>query len=107
MKWYGMTIRIRPGSEEAYRKYHMSVWPEVLEMIRVSDIRNYSIFLKDDRLNSYFEYYGNDFESGMPKMAAHPKTKGWWAVVGPMQEPLTTRKSGEWWAEMDEIFHVD
>jgi L-rhamnose mutarotase len=43
----------------------------------------------------------------MPKMAAHPKTKEWWAVVSPMQEPLTTRKSGEWWAEMEEILHVD
>jgi L-rhamnose mutarotase len=23
-----------------------------------------------------------------------------------MQEPLATRKSGEWWAEMEEVFHL-
>ena len=28
MKRYGMTIRIRPGSEDAYRQYHAEVWPE-------------------------------------------------------------------------------
>ncbi|MCG2791214.1 MAG: L-rhamnose mutarotase, partial [Actinomycetia bacterium] len=25
----------------------------------------------------------------------------------PMQEPLDTRKKGEWWAEMEEVFHQD
>jgi L-rhamnose mutarotase len=25
----------------------------------------------------------------------------------PMQRPLETRKEGEWWAEMEEVFHID
>jgi L-rhamnose mutarotase len=25
----------------------------------------------------------------------------------PMQQPLPTRKEGEWWAEMEEVFHTD
>ncbi|TIM36778.1 MAG: L-rhamnose mutarotase, partial [Mesorhizobium sp.] len=25
----------------------------------------------------------------------------------PCQEPLPTRKEGEWWASMDEVFHHD
>jgi L-rhamnose mutarotase len=25
----------------------------------------------------------------------------------PMQQPLDTRKEGEWWAEMEEVFHTD
>lgn len=107
MKRYGMTVRIKPGSEEDYRKCHTAVWPEVLETIRACHIRNYSIFLKDDRLYSYFEYHGGDFESDMARMAAHAKTREWWAVVGHMQEPLKTRKSGEWWAEMEEVFHLE
>ena len=107
MKRYGMTIRIKAGCETAYRKYHSAVWPEVVEMIRACNIANYSIFLKDDRLYSYFEYLGDDFESDMAKMAAHAKTQEWWAVIGPMQEPLETRQSGEWWAEMEEVFHSD
>lgn len=60
MKRYGMTIRIKPGFEEAYRKYHEAVWPEVLDMIRSCHISNYSIFPKDSMLYSYFEYAGDD-----------------------------------------------
>jgi L-rhamnose mutarotase len=40
MKRYGMTIRIKAGCEESYRKYHAAVWPEVLEMIRACNIAN-------------------------------------------------------------------
>jgi L-rhamnose mutarotase len=25
----------------------------------------------------------------------------------PMQDPVTTRKDGEWWANMEELFHLD
>ena len=107
MQRYGMTIRIKPGSEETYRQYHAAVWPEVLKMIRTCHIENYSIFLKDGMLFSYFEYHGADFQADMAKMAAHPKTQEWWAVMEPMQEPLTTRKPREWWAEMEEVFHLD
>jgi L-rhamnose mutarotase len=88
MKRYGMTIRIKAGCEGAYPKHHKAVWPEIVEMIRACNIANYSIFLKDDRSYSYFEYVGDDFESDMAKMAAHAKTR-------------------EWWAEMEEVFHSD
>jgi L-rhamnose mutarotase len=107
MKRYGMAIRIKPGSEEDYRRYHATVWPEVLKMIQACHIKNYSIYLKDDLLFGYFEYHGFDFEADMAKMAADAKTQEWWAVMKPMQEPLTTRKPGEWWAEMAEVFHCD
>jgi L-rhamnose mutarotase len=83
MKRYGMTIRIKPGFEETYRRHHAAVWPEVLDMIRACNIGNYSIFWKDDLLFSYFEYSGDDFESDMANMAAHAKTREWWAVMGP------------------------
>ena len=70
-------------------------------------IANYSIFLKDDRLYSYFEYVGDNFENDMEKMATHAKTREWWAIMSPMQKPLETRKSGEWCAEMEEVFHLE
>jgi L-rhamnose mutarotase len=107
MKRYGTTLRLKPGAEEAYRKYHKTVWPEVLRMIADCNIRNYSIYLKDDILFGYFEYHGTDFAADMKKMAADPKTQEWWAIMMPLQEPIPTRKEGEWWAEMDEVFHAD
>ncbi len=107
MKRFGMVIRLKPGSADDYRRYHAAVWPEVLEKIRDCNIRNYSIYFKDDMLFSYFEYHGSDVKSDLAKMAAHPKTQEWWAVMEPLQDPLETRKEGEWWAEMEEVFHLD
>ena len=107
MKRYGSVIGIRPEVVEEYKKHHASVWPEVLNMIRQCNIRNYSIFLKDDLLFGYFEYHGTDFAADMAKMAADPKTQEWWKIMGPMQRPLKTRVEGEWWAKMEEVFHMD
>jgi L-rhamnose mutarotase len=107
VKRYGQVIRLQPGVKDEYVRHHANVWPEVLRMIHECSIRNYSIFLKDDTLYAYFEYVGDDFDADMAKMAADPKTQEWWAIMGPMQQPLETRKKGEWWANMEEVFHAD
>jgi len=155
MKRYGMVIHIRPEKLDEYKAYHAKVWPEVLDMIKQCNIRNYSIYHKDGYLFSYLEYTGDDFDTtlrvysiqaatqpkdfdaDMAKMAAHPKTQEWWKIMKPMavyevnwlrasplikgvrglllresperseQEPLDTRKDGEWWTEMEEVFHLD
>ena len=107
MKRYGMVIGIKPESIDEYRKLHAAVWPDVLNIIRECNIRNYSIYLKDNNLFSYFEYTGSDFKADMEKMAADPITQKWWAVCKPCQSPLESRAEGEWWAEMEEVFHCD
>jgi L-rhamnose mutarotase len=107
MQRHGQLIRVRPERLEEYQRYHAAVWPEILATIRACHIRNYSIFLKDGLLFGYFEYVGEDFAADMAKMAADPKTQEWWSIMEPMQEPLATRTPGEWWAEMEEVFHTD
>jgi|SRR5579872_4823644 L-rhamnose mutarotase len=107
MKRYGSVIGIKPESLAAYKQSHAAVWPEVLATIRRCNIRNYTIFLKDELLFGYFEYVGDDYSADMAKMAADPKTQEWWALMMPMQQPIETRSSGEWWASMEEVFHVD
>ena len=107
MKRFGQLIHIKPEHFEEYKKYHASVWPEVLAKIKDCNIRNYSIFHKDGQLFAYMEYTGNNFEADMAKMAADPKTQEWWAIMEPMQQPVQNRKEGEWWANMEEVFHLE
>lgn len=107
MERHGSVIKIKPEMLEEYKRYHSQVWPEVLYIIRKCNIRNYSIYHKDGYLFSYFEYHGKDFKADMEHMAADLKTQEWWAIMKPMQQPLKTRTEGEWWAEMEEVFHTD
>lgn len=106
MQRIGMVIGVKPETIEEYKRLHAAVWPEVLSRISACNIRNYSIFLKEPEnlLFSFFEYHGTDYSADMAKMAADPKTQEWWAVCMPCQAPLDTRKEGEWWANMEEVF---
>lgn len=107
MKRYGMVLKVRREKFEEYKRLHAAVWPEVLDMIANCNISNYSIYHKDGYLFSYFEYTGDDFEADMAKMAADTKTQEWWSLCKPCQQPLETRTEGEWWANMEELFHTD
>lgn len=107
MQRYGSVIKLRPEKEAEYKILHADVWPKVLDMIRACHIRNYSIYLKDGYLFSYFEYHGDDFAADMQRMADDPTTQEWWKLTDPCQEPLETRQPGEWWASMEEVFHMD
>lgn len=105
-------IEVRPDRLDEYKRLHAAVWPDVLEQIRMSNIRNYSIFLRrlpDGKwyLFSYFEYIGSDFAGDMAAMAADPKTREWWAVCKPCQQPLPDITPDDWWAPMEEVFHTD
>ena len=107
MKRYGSVIKVRPERLEEYKRLHAAVWPGVVAMIKACNIRSYSIYYKDGYLFSCFEYAGTDFDADMNKMAADLMTQKWWAVCKPCHEPLPTRAEGEWWANMEEVFHLD
>ncbi len=107
MQRYAQIIHLRPEAEESYKEYHAAVWPEVLARITACNIRNYSIFLRDGLLFSYFEYVGSDYAADMAAMAADARTQEWWAIMNPMQKPLEDRPEGAWWAPMPEVFHYD
>jgi L-rhamnose mutarotase len=42
----------------------------------------------------------------MAKVVEDPTTQEWCIMI-PMQEPLDTRAEGEWWGNVEEVFHVD
>ena len=109
MQRMGLVIGLKGDQIPEYKRLHADVWPEILAKITECNITNYSIFLKEPEniMFAYWEYHGSDFEADSALMAADPKMKEWWKICGPMQVPLETRKEGEWWASMEEVFHHD
>lgn len=112
MKRYGSVIGIDPERIDEYKRLHADVWPDILKMIKGCNINNYSIYLRrlDDGkyyLFSYFEYVGDDYEADTAKMANDETTQKWWELCGPCQIPLADRDDGQWWADMEEVFHLD
>ncbi len=109
MKRIGRVIGLNGADIPEYKRLHAAVWPEILELLRQAGMRNYSIFLKEPEnlLFAYLEYDGTDLEQDNLLISASADMKRWWELTDPMQRPLETRKSGEWWADMEEVFHTD
>jgi L-rhamnose mutarotase len=104
---FGQRIAVRRDRIDEYERLHADPWPGVLEQIRRSNIRNYTIYRDGTDLFAYFEYVGDDFEADMSAMAADPETQRWWALTDAMQEPLPDREPGTWWKTLREVFHTD
>lgn len=109
MKRMGMIIGIRAEDIPEYKRLHANVWPEILARLSSSNITNYSIFLREPEnlMFAYWEYIGDDFGADNQLISEDPKTKDWWNICGPMQVPLESRAEGEWWASMEEVFHLN
>ena len=108
-KRYGSVLGLKPEAIAEYKRVHAAVWPKVLEQIKASHISNYSIYLREPEnlLFAYFEYSGSDYAADMAAMAADPNTQEWWKLCMPMQAPLASKTEAEWWAGMEEVFHLD
>ncbi len=107
MERYGQVIGLKPEYIDRYKQMHAEAWPEVTAANRASNIRNYSIFRYGNLLFAYFEYIGDDFAADMAKLAANPKVQEWWTHMYPMQVPVPTRRPGEHWAVIEELYHQD
>ncbi|PSL20166.1 L-rhamnose mutarotase [Shimia abyssi] len=109
MQRMGMVIGIKPDKIKEYKRLHADAWPDVLDQIRGSNIRNYTIFLREPEnlLFGYWEYHGDDFNGDMAQMAKDPRTQEWWTHTDPCQSPLASRAEGEQWSMMEEVFHTE
>ncbi len=101
-------IKVKPEIIAEYKRIHATVWPEILEAIRMSNVQNYSIFLREPEnlLISYWEYMGSNYEKDMAEIRHAPRMQEWWNMTDPMQEPIATRKTDEWWADTELVFHT-
>lgn len=110
MKRYGMVTCVKSGMLDEYKRLHAAIWPDALKMIQECSFTNYSIYVQkmpngEHVLFGYLEYVGEDYEADCAKMAADKATQEWWAACTPCLEPLPGQRDGEWWTEMEEVYH--
>lgn len=111
MQRFGQIIKLRPEKYDEYKRLHAATWPEILAALKNSNVQNYSIYHWNGLIFAYYEYVGSDYAADMAKIAADPKTHEWWALTDPCQEPVSGNSSGSiegnWWQNMEELFHMD
>lgn len=106
MARYCFLLHVRPELLDEYRQRHRAVWPEMLEALRESGWRNYSIFLRPDGLLvGYVE--ADDLARAQEAMAATEVNARWQAEMSHFMVGADGRPPDESFELLDEAFHLD
>ncbi|HEY6408388.1 MAG TPA: L-rhamnose mutarotase [Ktedonobacteraceae bacterium] len=104
MQRIAFTMRIKPGTEEEYRRRHRQVWPELLADLKRAGCKNYSIYLRDAQLFAYMEV--DDFQRYLEIMAASRAGERWEAQMSDILMRETEAATG-FPSVLEEVFHLD
>jgi L-rhamnose mutarotase len=108
VKRVGMVVKIRKGKLEEYKKLHADSNPGVRDLLTKYGMHNFSIFLVQMADSAwyefgYYEYWGNDLDGDMARLAAEPRNKKWLELCDPLQESVLPDQQG--WKQMDRLFY--
>ena len=94
-------LRVRPDRLEEYTERHRAVWPEMLDALRATGWRNYSLFLgPDGLLVGYLET--DDFAAALAGMEATDVNARWQADVAPFFE----QGPDAGFERLEQVFHL-
>jgi len=109
MKRYTLALDLKDDENliRQYEEYHQEVWPEVLESIKSSGIRNMEIYRTGNRLFMIMEVEDHfSFEMKAQADKADPKVQEWETLMWNYQQALPNSRPGEKWIVMDKIFSL-
>ena len=99
-------LKVRQEKLEEYKLRHAQVWPAMLDALRETGWRNYSLFLRPDGLLvGYLET--DDFEKAPAGMKTREVNARWQAEMAPFFEKLTQGGADDNMLALEEVFHLD
>ena len=99
-------LKVRPEKVEEYKARHAHVWPEMLDALRETGWRNYSIFLgPDGLLVGYVE--ADEFAKSCAAMKGYAVNTRWQAEMRPLFEAIENGGADDNLFPLVELFHLD
>ena len=98
----------QPDSIREYEKYHVAVWPEIIESIKSSGIVSCEIFRVFNRLFMIIEATDDfSFDQKALSDSSNEKVIEWENLMWKYQQALPGAKPGEKWVLMSKIFDLN
>lgn len=104
MKRRAFTMRLKPGAVAEYRRRHAEIWQELTQLIRQSDVFDYSIFLDETTLTLFAVQKVSD-NYVAANLSSHPIMKKWWVYMAPLMEVNSDDSPA--CRELEEVFHLE
>jgi len=99
-------LKVRQEKVDEYKARHAQVWPEMLDALRETGWRNYSIFLGPDGLIvGYLE--ADDFAKCCAAMKGYAVNARWQAEMMPFFETMENGGADDNMFALKELFHLD
>jgi L-rhamnose mutarotase len=106
---FTVNLKNEPGIVETYTRHHREVWPEVQASLRHVGVQQMDIYLLGRRLVMVVEMQdGLDYRAAFESHASSSqRVAEWERLMKSLQEPPAEARTGEWWAFMDPVFHLE
>ncbi len=100
------TAWVKKDRLEEYKVRHAAVWPEMLQALRETGWKNYSLYLRPDgQLIGYVEI--DDFEKGKAEMAKREVNTRWQAEMSEFFTNPPGVPPDQAFQTIEEVFHLD
>jgi L-rhamnose mutarotase len=99
-------LKVKTERMEEYRQRHAAVWPEMMQALRESGWRHYSLFLAENGLLVGCLETDN-FEQARARMKLHPVNARWQSEMAPFFEALPGGAADDQMTPLDEVFHLE
>lgn len=100
------TLQVKPDRLEEYKRRHRNVWPEMLDALRRTGWKNYSLFLRPDGLLvGYLET--PDFEAARAGMQREEVNARWQNEMKEFFIDDAGRAPDKQMAPFEMVFHLD
>ena len=97
-------FKIKPEHIPEYKHHHREIWPEMLDALRESGYRNYSLFMRESDGVVFGYYETSDPTASAEAIARHEVNHRWQQTMDPFFDTL---EDGERVASMEQVFHLD
>jgi L-rhamnose mutarotase len=98
------TFELHEGAEAEYKRRHDEIWPELVEVIQSSGLRNYTLFRRGTQVIAYVEAEP-DAATAFAKVGASEYNAKWSAWFEDLIVNLTDAKGNL--MTMAEVWHLD
>ena len=78
-------MKLFPGFEEEYKRRHDELWSELQELLKLTGISEYSIFL-DEETNSLFGVLKATDPNKLDDLPQHKVMQRWWQYMSDIME---------------------
>ena len=97
-------MALQPGQQHEYERRHNPIWPELQEILKKHGVRNYSIFL-DNEKDQLFAYAEIESEESWQRIAETETCRRWWAQMKDLM--FTNADNSPVTVVLNEVFHLE